>query len=609
MSAKNCLRLSCFLVLSALFAVAQDQAVPWQSQHLGRVHDWSARHITTSGGLTTQNLRTAQLEPRVLLQLRERNMLTEREMNILDGFNPIKFPNPGNRTVIIDGTPGNGKRGAKVDWSVSLGTGHVAANMFPAKYSFNTNGTPNCTTDYVVYGLNVAGVNNRQANMVGINRLYSGTPTGLCGTNPVVNWAYNGSTAAGKVLTSTVPSLDGKKIAFVESGTNSAVFHILTWLAGQGTVTRSVTPTKPPNCTAATSCLVSVTFSTTATDTFASPWIDYATDKAFVASDDGKVYRISCVFTCALNTAPVVDWTYTLPVAGTGGATPRPNGGVYNSPYGYLIIGDQLGELWVINAGGTTPTLHAGPVMIGGGGCSTINPPGRTGTPSPCTPTGTAFGIPDSVLLDASGASQRILAFSGNNGTSAVVAQLTQDLTGLVSVPIGEGGVDIHSGAFDNAYFGATPATGNIFLCGTGTTDTTPYHYWIGFTAYPVMNSTTTGSLQRLAGATGVPCAPYTEFFNPNLNLGGVVGHHDLLVSGLVSANPGYIISNDISLGSVPGALTFVQYNGGISGVVIDNDSNSAQASSVYFSTLGTVNVGSCANELCAVKLTQSALQ
>ena len=103
-----------------------------------------------------------------------------------------------------------------------------------------------------------------------------------------------------------------------------------------------------------------MTFSTTATDTLASPWVDYQTDKAFVGGDDGKIYRISCVFNCALNTNPTVDWTFTLPVAGTGGAAARPNGPVYDYPSGRLFVGDQLGELWVINAGGASADPQRG---------------------------------------------------------------------------------------------------------------------------------------------------------------------------------------------------------------------------------------------------------
>jgi len=162
---------------------------------------------------------------------------------------------------------------------------------------------------------------------------------------------------------------------------------------------------------------------------------------------------------------------------------------------------------------------------------------------------------------------------------------------------------------FDNNYWEATPSTnGHLFVCGTNTTDTSPYHYWIGFSSYPVINSTPTGSLARNFPA-GTPCTPYNEIYNPNLNLAGNATHHDMLISGLVGAGTnGYIITNDISLGSVPGALHTVNYPGGVSGQVVDNVSSSGQASSIYFSTLTTSNVGTCGGNRCAVKLTQSAL-
>lgn len=599
MSAKYCASLWFFLLVSLAFANAQQKPAGWQSQHVGHVADWTSHHILVSGGATSENLRMAQVEPRILLQLGPRT---------IDPSNPATvWPHrPGNQ-VVIDGS--SARHGGKIDWAVSLGTGHVSQSMFPAKYRFDTGGTPSCTLDYVAYGLDVAGATKGQANIIGIDNLYSGNPAGLCGTAPTVEWGFNGSTAGGGILTSPVLSLDGTKIAYVESAASSAVFHILTWgTTSQGTVTKSVAPNTGTKCTSASvSCLQSVTFSTSATATFASPWVDYGSDKAFVASDDGKIYRISCVFACALGVNPTVDWTYTLPVAGTGGALPKPNGPIYNTPYGYLFVGDQLGEIWVINASGSTPSLFAGPVMIGGGGCTTTNPPGRTGTPSPCTATGTAYGIPDSAILDASGGSEKLYVFSGNDGSGAVVKQMNQDLSGLVRVSIGQGGVDIHTGTFDNNYWGGTPTSGELFVCGTGPTDDIPNHYWIGFTNYPVINSAPTGSLVRLAGANGVACAPYTEFYNPNINLGN--GDHDLLVSGLIDPTNGYVITNDISTGAITKSLAYVNYPGGISGVIIDNDSASAQASSVYFSTLGSVNVGTCVNHICAVKLTQNGLK
>ena len=597
-------------LLASLGVLGQAQSQP-RELHVGRVMDWSYHHVVLSGGLPAADLSRAKSEPRMLFRLAERNL---PQAEARPGWKQARWDHDGSALASR-----RKKQKLKIDWSVPLGTGIVAPNMFPAKYNFDVNATPDCTNDYVVFGLNVAG-SAGQANLLGLNQLYRGTG-GLCGTGTAnVNWAYNGSTAGGAVLTSPAISLDGNKIAYVESAPGSTVFHVLTWKTGEGTsATAAVVPTLNGACTSTptvSSCLKSVTLSATATDTLSSPWIDYQSDKAFVGTDDGKIYRISCVFTCALNANPTIDWTFTLPVAGTGGASTTPNGPVYDYPTGRLFVGDQLGELWVINAQTATPTLNAGPVMIGGGGCTTTNPPGRTGTSAPCSASGGSFGIPDSVIMDSSSASQRIFAFSGNDGTagaSAVVAQLKFDLTGLVRVHVGLGSVgatianwNIHTGAFDNAYFGATPSSGHLFLCGTGATDTQPFHYWIGFSAYPTMDAAPAGSLFRIMVAD-VPCSPYTELFNPNITLRGGAGHHDLLVSGLMGAGAnGLILTNDISTGQIiNGQATSVNYPGGVSGIIIDNVSTSAQASSVYFSTQGAVSVGTCAASRCAVRLTQ----
>jgi hypothetical protein len=605
----NPLRCLCMVTCFILGIVAPTSAQPSQG-HVGRTSNWSSRHLVVSGGPSPSNLRAAETEPRILFYLAERNLV-----RIQDGALKFFANAPSPAKELIDGqtlgenrVPSAWNANLHRDWSVSLGTGNVSQSKYPAKYSFNINGTPSCTGDYVVYALNVAGTKNGQANIVGIDELYSGTgPNGLCGTAPTVTWAYAGSTAGGSVLTSPSISLDGTKIAYVESAAGSSVFHVLTWQAAQGTVTKASAPVVPPSCTVNTngtpssSCLKSVTYSSSVTTTLADPWVDYQTDKAFVASDDGKVSRISCVFSCALNSQPTVDWTFTLPVAGTGGAQPVPNGPVYDYPSGRLFVGDQLGELWVINASGSVPTLNAGPVMIGGGGCTTAHPPGRTGTGGDCTATGTAYGIPDSIILDASGGSQKIYALSGNDGVSgasAVVAQLSMALTQEVSVAIGLGGaVNLYSGAFNNGYWGATPSTsGDLFVCGTGTADTTPYIYWLGFSSYPTMNSTTAGSVTR-SGPAGTPCVPFTEFYNPNIQLGGVPTDHDELMGGLVaSGTNGKMITDDISTLPLTQGLNDVNYAGGVSGIIVDNVSTNNQASSMYFATL-TGN--------SAIKLTQ----
>jgi hypothetical protein len=579
---------------------------------MGRVLDSSTHHLLVSGGLQNTNVIAARQDPRILMRLAE--TATRNEAADAVALQRMLRGQVGSQDI-SGGVPRQA-----IDWSVSLGTGNVAPNMYPAKYIFNLNSNPDCVNDYAVFALNVAGVTGGQANLVGINQLYSGTaPTGLCGTTPNVNWAYNGSAlAGGRVLTSPQISPDGTKIAYVESTAGASIFHVLTWKAGEGTsATTAAAPTAMGSCTATSSCLISLAYSPGSTTTLASPWVDYASDKVYVGSDNGKVYRLSCAFFCALNTAPTVDWTFTLPVAGTGGAAALPNGPVFDSTTQLIIVGDQLGELWVIDDSGVSPVLHAGPIMIGGGGCTTTNPPGRTGTPAPCTANGGSFGIPDTPLVDVTSA--RIYAFTGNDGTagaSAAVVQLTENLTGAIRVHIGRGSVantttnvDIHDGAFDDAYFGNTPSTGHLFMCGTSAANTRPFHYWIGFTSYPAMNNAVSGSLQRVA-TTHIPCTPYSEIFNPNINLGGVVGHHDLLASGLTAGGVnGLIVTNDISLGNVTSNLNAVNYPGGISGIISDNTSTAAQASSLYFSTLTNSTVGSCPNRRCAVKLTQATLQ
>jgi hypothetical protein len=604
MTPLRCRFLLTCVALGALSLAAQAQL---KRGHVGRVTDWSSHHLVVSGGPSATNLKAAETEPRILFQLSDRNLVQVQNGGLR--LAPAA-PNSATEPRSLDGGGVSPLRTNSSlthrDWSVSMGTGAVSLSKFPAKYSFNINGTANCTADFAVFALNVAGVTNGQANIVGINELYSGTgPNGFCGAAPTVTWAYNGSTAGGSVLTSPTISLDGTKIAYVESAGTSSIFHVLTVKAGQGTVTKSVAPTVPNSCTFSggvptSSCLKTIVYSSTATTTLADAWVDYQTDKGFVASNDGKISRISCVFNCALNSQPTIDWTYTLPVAGSGGAQPVPNGPVYDYPSGRLFVGDQLGELWVINASGGAPTLNAGPVMIGGGGCTTAHPPGRTGTGADCTATGTGYGIPDSIILDASGGAQKIFALSGNNGNTgaaAVLAQLSMNLTANVTVALGLGGVNLYHGAFNNGYWGATPAaSGNLFVCGTGSADTTPWIYWVGFSSYPMMDTTLAGSVTR-SGPAGAPCVPFTEFYNTNISLGGVPGHHDELMGGIVAAGTsGLMITDDISVLPLLQGLNDVTEAGGVSGVIIDNISTSAQASSMYFGTL---------TGHAAVKLTQ----
>src|SRR4029077_10600575 len=119
------------------------------------------------------------------------------------------------------------------DWSVSLGTGRLQPGAFPAKWQADPTAAPSCTTDFVIYGLNSVGVTGGQPGIVGLNNLYSGGANPLCGgAQPNFLFSYNSTTFAnGRILTSPVLSLDGKKVAFVETsnvgGARNSVVHVL----------------------------------------------------------------------------------------------------------------------------------------------------------------------------------------------------------------------------------------------------------------------------------------------------------------------------------------------------------------------------------------------
>jgi hypothetical protein len=124
------------------------------------------------------------------------------------------------------------------------------------------------------------------------------------------------------------------------------------------------------------------------------------------------------------------------------------------------------------------------------------------------------------------------------------------------------------------------------------------------------MNSATTGSIARGTSA-GNPCTPLTEIFNPNVNLNNVNNPviHDVVISGVVGAGAdGVLRSDDITSGTITGTLSGVNYPGALAASSFDNVSTSAQASSVYFSTLATSITGTCGGNRCAVKLTQDGL-
>ena len=93
------------------------------------------------------DLDAAKAEPRILFHLAERNLRALMEFVLPEAGARVWTAAAADRS--FQSCPRN--RALKIDWSISLGAGNVAPNMFPAKYSFDINATPSCTNDYVVY--------------------------------------------------------------------------------------------------------------------------------------------------------------------------------------------------------------------------------------------------------------------------------------------------------------------------------------------------------------------------------------------------------------------------------------------------------------------------
>ncbi|MBZ5647037.1 MAG: hypothetical protein LAN37_07420 [Acidobacteriia bacterium] len=475
----------------------------------------------------------------------------------------------------------------------------------------------------------------------------SGNGTAAITASP--SWAYNTSSAtcgsatcAGNGnFTSPAISFDstGAKVAFVESVSDAnatcpgrggvgacSIFHVLTWAAGEGTIVAPQTPGQGGS----TASMVSITYASAA-NTTSSPWIDYSNDVAYVAADDGNLYRITGVF----HGTPTLDSAFTLSVTGSAvrlsppvqiaGAIPGP------ANFDVVLIGDANGNVWAVDALnrivlGTTATPGTpAPIVVGGHTVGSLTP-----------------GVLDAPLVyyDPVGDPRHISVFatssSSANTVHATITNKAAVVQGLVelnaAVPFGTfddvagialglgatatESINLHQGAFDNTFF-TTPTSGFGYFCGTQPPQTYPMLYRIGFNNplaaprnnVPVLNSGDVSSKAIVSFTPSAECSPLTEFANPNLAI------TDILFFGVSAALQQKVFSWDITGALQPGPIVSggVAEPGGTSAIIVDNTQASSgngtsQGSSIYFTTLSlSNNCGS--NVMCAVKLRQGDLK
>jgi hypothetical protein len=580
-----------------------------EPKHLGYPQDWSSRHLLMPGARTEDVMAAADRDPRYVYNLVMRQAAVENAHRWPRAHTGIPVPRL--------------RRHIKIDWSVSLENGYVPVNQFPAKYQFGIS-AENCDSDYVLFGLTVT--SGTQANLVGINQLYT-TGTSPCNAgSPWVAFAYNTVTqTGGQIKTSPTLSLDGTKVAFIESTAGASYFHVLVLPnpipvppSQSGTVLSPLTPT---TCTTPTTpgCMTTLTIQSSATDSNSSPWVDYNTDSVYVGADNGVLYKITPVFGGG---APALVSTGGWPVTVTASSQSNKvlTAPVVDDTAGRIYIGDGYGYLYGVNL--TNPGTSMATVTVGwvghGAGTGVVDPP---------------IAVTDS----ANSATDQVFVFTGcstvlgiGGAVSQIPANFTSSTTLTTSNTVDLGSAsgtgdcttgNVHSGTFDNAFWLNGSTAGHLVTCGfvSGTTGTplipsNPKMYFFPFASHVI---TSTGSSTFVVNTTkGDECSPLTEFYD---------GTTDRVFFGAGSTKDGYLESSTITTSlttpnctgtPTSSCVTSPSALGGTSGIVIDNQVSNG-GTNIYFSTLaaGSVNSQKCnvsggsANPNCAVRLTQSALQ
>ena len=547
---------SAHVLFAAILVSALSAQVTDLRPQVGVPEDWSHHRVRFNSAALHQHPELAARDPRAAAQLyREAFAKARAQMGT-----PFAAPTAASSVSV-----------PHRDWSVSLGTGRVQFGQFPAKWNSDPTQPPSCTTDFAVYALNVVGATGGQPSIVGLNNLYAGGANPLCPNNqPNFLFTYNTSTDPnGRILTSPVLSLDGKKVAFVETstvaGARTSIFHVLKIPTSGSHVTANPSSAVPGGAMTSTTIAA-------ASNTLSSPWIDYPSDTAYIGLDNGVLYKITGVFKGAPTLVTTAPWPVTI---NAGSALTSP---VLDPTTGNVFLGAGNGRLYSVNVN-TPGTVTA--VQIGRNGALNRN-------------------LYDSVIFDATG--KTLFAITSNDAVqngAAVVQVNTSTFAVLARVQVGVGSttgtsVNLYDGDFDNNYFNS-PATGHMLVCGTSTIDTSPFRYLLGFDSNGILQP---GSSVQLTTATNARCGPVTEYFNPN-----IAGGTDFLFWGVTRSCPGIPAPGGCVMSLANGSpQTSASVTGGAGGIIIDNDYVTKDGgSSIYFSSGAAPNI--------AVKLTQQGLQ
>jgi hypothetical protein len=500
----------------------------------------------------------------------------------------LLFTAPGLEINIWGNSPGNfsyydstagGSYGVQLteNGTFTLNSTPGGGQTSPAKFVFDVNSAPSCANDYVVIGIPATPAAGGQANIVGVNNLYSGGAGALCPTGPTVMFAYASGT--GQVPASIALAQNGTKIVYIENlPSGSSYFHVLTLgtTSNEGTsATAAVVPGTGGSNAVDQRLLLSPDGGTTNQSSTNAPFLVYTSadlnDVAYVTtystagSGSGYLYKISNVF----HGVPTIVWSAAIAAI--------PSTPVFDQATNQIFFTDSLGNIDYVVDNGTSASAVTSLAVAAG--TTSENP----------------------VILD--GSNQMIYATFNSNGTNALVVQAPTSLASFVAVPVGAA-TNVYTGPyepdFNNAWYtgSGTPA---MYVAGTGITGTTPTLYSIGFNGSGVLNSSASATTAALA--TGeADSSPITDFYNAsNATDYLFVGVTNACVATITGGTGGCVMSLDITSGFplVSAASTALAAPGGTTGIIVDNNSTATGASSIYYATKTGANL---------VKATQSGL-
>jgi hypothetical protein len=591
---------------------AQD-AVPTtagSAPSFGGPQDWSNRHVIFTRNGVPDDMWKLRDDPRYLSGVLLRYMKEQSARSGQRSSNGLNFGSGPENTAseaagelelfgpmkpipIHPVRPVKNKR-SKVDWAVSLGpTAGMAVGETPAIYTANYS-SPSCANDFAVYTIN-ATPSSGQANLVGLNNLYSsGDGTGFC-TSTAPSFMFSYEIGSGPAPLSPVLSLDGTRVAWIENrGGTNAYLHVTIWAAGQGgAATAAVVPAGTFSngvCTGGTACDFALNYTNAvytgcttaypAINSHSDIYVDYSSNAAFVSANNGLLYHIKNIFSTTTN--PSVD--FCIPVNGAFESAPKAamSGPVYDPLLNEVFITDSRAVYgYKVNASAIPPNFSFVTAYNYGGG--TYNYP--TG-PGPFVDVTNGLVYLFSTNDKAGGTSVTQIPTALQTGTASVASL---GATSTNALPY------LFYGAFDNNYFTNGPAYGThaastLYTCGTDSNAAMQDLFALSFNSGTgVMNTTPAMSNNKNINpgspTTGV-CSPLTEFYD---------GTNDRLFVGMgqPAATTGSNVVTMWNIGSqltsastTPTATSPANYLGGTSGIAADNnDSSTAQAESIYFST------------------------